>query len=66
MKMQKIVLLGCILISGCNSFAQPSAPNTLTDKEKKADWKLLFDGKTLSGWHSFKSDKIGPAWKIGE
>lgn len=25
-------------------------PNTLTDAEKSAGWKLLFDGQTLGGW----------------
>ena len=28
--------------------------NTLTDAEKSAGWKLLFDGKSLAGWTSFK------------
>jgi hypothetical protein len=27
--------------------------NQLTAKEKAAGWKLLFDGKTTSGWRSF-------------
>ncbi len=27
-------------------------PNTLTDAEKAAGWKLLFDGRTLKGWHA--------------
>ena len=31
-----------------------SAANVLTEAEKAAGWKLLFDGKTLTGWHSFK------------
>lgn len=31
-----------------------SAANVLTEAEKAAGWKLLFDGKTLNGWHSFK------------
>ncbi|HEX6224747.1 MAG TPA: DUF1080 domain-containing protein [Chryseolinea sp.] len=39
------------------------AQNTLTDQEKKEGWKLLFDGKTTSGWHTYKSDKVNARWK---
>lgn len=27
-------------------------PNTLNESEKAASWRLLFDGKTLSGWRA--------------
>lgn len=32
--------------------AEP-APNTLTEAERAAGWRLLFDGRTTQGWHSF-------------
>ncbi len=38
--------------------------NSLADSEVKDGWKLLFDGKTTSGWHSFKRDKAGSAWVV--
>lgn len=31
--------------------------NTLTDAEKADGWKLLFDGKTLDGWNSWRGKK---------
>ncbi len=30
------------------------APNTLTELEQRAGWRLLFDGETLDGWHEYK------------
>jgi hypothetical protein len=31
-------------------------PNQLSAEEKAAGWKLLFDGQTPKGWHSFKRE----------
>jgi hypothetical protein len=44
--------------------ADNAKPNTLTDDEKKAGWKLLFDGATMDGWHNFKKKDIRPGWQI--
>jgi hypothetical protein len=41
-----------------------AAPNTLTEKEKKAGWQLLFDGKTFSGWHGYNMQGIPDVWAI--
>ncbi len=32
--------------------------------KKAAEWISLFDGKTTTGWHSWKQDKPGAAWKV--
>jgi hypothetical protein len=39
-------------------------PNTLTEAEQAAGWKLLFDGKTTTGWRNYKKDSLGPGWKV--
>jgi len=44
--------------------ATASAPNALSDDEKKAGWKLLFDGKTLDGWNNFKKKDVRPGWQV--
>lgn len=51
-----IILMSSAVIS--------SAQNTLTPKEKKEGWQLLFDGKTTKGWKSWKSDKVTDRWKV--
>lgn len=38
--------------------------NILTDAEKAAGWKLLFDGQSFSGWHNFKQDGVRPGWLV--
>jgi hypothetical protein len=40
--------------------------NTLTRREKKAGWQLLFNGHNLDGWHSYLKDAPGTAWKVDD
>ena len=38
--------------------------NTLTDAERAAGWRLLFDGTSMRAWRGYKADTISSAWKI--
>ncbi len=42
----------------------PREPNTLTDAEKEAGWRLLFDGKTTEGWRNYRRDGINEGWQV--
>ena len=46
---------------GCSTTEQQ---NTLSDQEKKDGWALLFDGKTMNGWHLFNKGTIPSAWSV--
>ena len=45
--------------------ALAAAPNTLTPQEQAAGWKLLFDGRSTAGWHTYgKKSVTAGSWKI--
>jgi hypothetical protein len=61
--MKKILLLCflAVLAIPCTLLAQD---NTLTKKEKKEGWKLLFNGKDLKGWNSYLRDTVASNWIV--
>jgi len=61
-----ILAISILIISG-NSFGQNNSKNdnSLTKKEIKAGWKLLFDGKTNEGWMNAGTKAFPPSgWEI--
>lgn len=60
---QFFILIGLALSVG--SIAA-QAPNTLSKKEKKEGWQLLFDGKSTKGWHTYLRDTVGSKWQVKE
>lgn len=44
--------------------APAGAPNTLTPTERQAGWRLLFDGRTTTGWRGYRSAGMPAGWRV--
>jgi hypothetical protein len=60
--MKKILAFIVLIMLGHAGMTQTA--NTLTREEKKEGWKLLFDGKTTQGWHTYLRDTVGSKWQV--
>ena len=61
MRKLSILIVLCTLLA-VGTFGEEI--NTLTPEQKAQGWKLLFDGKTLTGWHCFKQKETLPEWSV--
>lgn len=60
MKKTALFIVCALLVSAITA----QQPNTLTQKEQREGWKLLFDGKTTQGWHTYLRDTVGSKWQV--
>ncbi len=63
-------VLGCApLLFAEPAGAQPPPPhespmNALTDAEREAGWKLLFDGHSTEGWRGYMMSGVPDGWRV--
>ena len=57
--------MACRILPGTEVVFGNVSANTLTTDERRAGWRLLFDGKTFNGWRGLGYDSVPSAhWKI--
>jgi len=61
--MKIIALLVVCFALSLELSAQGEKINTLTEKEKKQGWQLLFNGKNMEGWKAFQGKEVS-GWKV--
>ena len=51
--------------SGGETADETPAPNTLSQAERDAGWRLLFDGETTAGWRGYNADSFpAQGWEV--
>ncbi len=59
-----IAVVAVTMLASRPALAADAPLNKLTDDERSAGFKLLFDGKTTDGWRGYKMKEMPPGWKV--
>ncbi len=59
-----IVGMLVVMVLGVSNIAHGEDHNSLTDEERNAGWRLLFDGKSTDGWRGYRSEAVPGSWKV--
>lgn len=59
-----VVLVSLAACATSNGAMTETPINTLTASERAEGWRLLFDGKTTSGWRNFGKTTVSPGWSV--
>jgi hypothetical protein len=59
-----VVVLAFVVVPTC--VRAQTTPNQLTEAEKAAGWKLLFDGQSTNGWRGYQMKEMPPGWQVKE
>ena len=60
-------MLACLWLglAGVRADLSNARPNTLTESESAAGWRLLWDGKTTKGWRGVKTETFpSRKWEV--
>jgi hypothetical protein len=56
--------LALAAVVGVRTGTPQEAMNVLSPAEQAAGWRLLFDGKTLTGWRGYHQDSAPAGWQV--
>ena len=53
-----------LVMLACGTVYAEQAPNTLSEAERRAGWKLLFDGTSPDAFRNFRKEGLGAGWQV--